>query len=133
MEAARKEDLSHGLWISLAVHLGILSLFMLKSVFHSSDDIALPPAIRVDIVGLPPKHQALPPPLTQKPESAKPPELTAPPAPPVTAPKPTVLPKKEVVKKDEINLHKTKVKQSDAFNKLKSLNAFDKIKKEISK
>lgn len=134
---AESEPLSRGLWISLAVHVGILALFLLKMVIAPSVEPALPPAIRVDIVALPEKNQQLPPPLTEKPDGKKPEPVAAkpePPPPPAEAAKHEPLPKKTApVKKDEINLKKTKTQQNEAFNKLKSLNAFDKIKKDLNK
>lgn len=130
-----KDDFKLGIWVSLFAHFSLAVFFIVRSIVFTGDPYQDIPAIRVDIVGLPDKVQQLPPtPAEPKaPEAKAPTPAPAPKAEPA-APEPAKakpLPKKPDT--DAINLDKTKTKQSDALKKLKSLDALDRIKKDVSK
>lgn len=126
------DRLNNGLLVSLCAHGSVVLILLLKSLIFSSD-IQAPSSIRVDLVALPDKNQALPVPG----EAAKPEPTVAPPAQEKAAPEPAktdpkILPPKVQPKTDAINLNKTKANEKAAFDKLKSMQAFEKIKQEVS-
>lgn len=129
-----KDEFKIGIGVSVLAHVSIIVFFLVRSLVipEPYEDI---PAIRVDIVGLPDKVKQLPPAPAEaaKPEAKAPePEpVKAEPAAPAEPAKAKPLPKKPDA--DAINLNKTKTKQADALSKLKSLDALDKIKKDVSR
>lgn len=134
------EDYKSGIGASFALHALVLSLFILNTVFFPSEKIDFTQAIRVDMVALPEKGQQLPP----KKEEAKKAEPVAKKEPPKPEPKkeePKSKPSepKPVAKTppakdpDAINLNKVKNKQQDALEKIKAMNALEKIKADVKK
>ena len=112
---------------SVTVHVLIVLVFTVKTFFFDSP-IEYKSAVRVDLIGLPDKA----------------PEITAaPPAPSAAAPAPLeekkpaepetkpILPKKSKVDPDAVKLDKTKSKEKAAMAKLKQMDAFEKIKKDL--
>lgn len=130
----RKNALSPGVIFSFCVHSTLLSMFLFKAAFFPSEQLAYETAVRVDLVALPDKVQ---PDLAEptKPEEAKAPEVPTPPTPaPVVEKKPEPLPQKTVPDQDAVKLQKDlKKKQSSALDKLKAMEALDKIKDDVKK
>lgn len=140
------DQLTRGIFISLAVHLFILFVFAIKTIFYPSVDFDYQAAVRVDLVGLPDKinpHQL--PPLPEKnetsPEAKSQPSETSKPEP--IKPEAKVSEKKaaDLIEKplpkpsktdDSINLDKSKSKERKAIEKLKRLEALDKIKSDVA-
>lgn len=134
-----QDDLTNGFLVSMVVHLLIVLVFTVRLVFFPSDDTAALPAIRVDLVALPDKVAPV-----QMPKPAEPnePEATAPPAPEPTPAAPPAPPKvaeakptpvKPKPEPEAINLEKAKAKQQAALSKLKSMDALDKIEKDLER
>lgn len=123
------DSLSRPLYISLAAHFGLLSLFFLKMTFFPVQPIEIKRAIRVDLVGMPEKVKE------PKPVATKEPKKVAPkkPAPKVEKkveakkPAPKKPPKVVTKKKDSKKIEKS---QESAINRLKALAALEKIKQE---
>lgn len=121
------DSLSRPLSISFAAHLGLLALFMLKMTFFPTQPIEIKRSIRVDLVGMPDKVQEVKPaPVAETPkvevkEAAPPPEKTSPKE--VVKEAPKVAPKKPDQKK-------IKNSQDSAMNRLKAMQAMEKIKQE---
>lgn len=122
------DSFSRNLAISGIGHLVIVLLIFFRAVMAPNEPIQIRNAIRVDVVGLPPKMQTLP---------ENPPAL-APKAPPA----PAELPKKaepQVVKKAPVESTVKLTKSTNdktvqkALNKLKALEALEKIKQEVGK
>lgn len=122
------DTFSRAMWISMMGHGIVAMLLFLRAVILPSQPIEVRSAIRVDVIGLPPKEQVLP----DKPATPEPPkpvskaeEVKAKPVkPPEAKPKaPTVDTKKPDLKKS----------QKSALDKLKALDALNKIKDEVSK
>lgn len=122
------DGFTRGVWVSLGVHVGILLLFLVKNLVFPPAIDNLPPAVRVDLVGLPDKIQTLEPPAAKpaEPAEAPPPEKPAAPEPKAEKPAP---PKKD----DAIKLTPSKDKAKAALDKLKTMAALDKIKDDVSK
>jgi TonB family protein len=130
------DDFKKGLIVSAAVH-SVIFLIAIAKVFISHDlPIADMPSIRVDLVALPDKLEALPEPMpAPAPPATEAPKQPEQKAEPLEQPK---LPPKPAPKEpDTINIKKaldtTKAKQNDAIKKLKSLQALDKIKESLAK
>lgn len=119
--------------VSLLGHVSIVAFFLARAIVFKDSHFDSLPAIRVDIVGLPEKNAALPPPLQpDKPETKLPPKAEPPPspsAPAVEDVKPKVDPLPE--KKDAISLDKTKNKQKEALERLKKMQALDRIRNDV--
>lgn len=125
---------STGFFISLLGHGILIGFFAFEAFLFTSEKIDFTSAVRVDLVALPDK---LPPPAAQPTppaESTKPQEVT-PPAPVEAAKPPEPLPvKKPVVDKDTVKIEKnTKKKQQSAIEKLKAMEALNKIKEDVKK
>lgn len=139
-----------GILISLLAHIGLIILMIIQVKLFSTPVIDLSQAIRVDMVGLPEKYdpqQKLD--LDQTPnaqqksfnqnETINEKEVKTPPQKIVEKPvekvveKTSAEPKKEPKKESEtIQLNKAKQKQQEALNKLKKLNALEKIKQQLA-
>lgn len=131
-----QDDLINGFLVSMVAHLLIVFAFTIKVFFFPSDDSSLLTAQRIDIVALPDK--ALP---TQMPKPAEPdqPEATAPPPPSAPTPPPAAA-KEPVVKApqpkptpDTVNLERAKAQQKAALNRLKSMEALEKIERDLER
>lgn len=120
-------ETSRGMILSLAAHLAILLFVLIQSLFTEAP-IDLSQAIRVDMVGLPEKAQTLP--STPMAEPAKPTPAEPEVKPQEVAPVPKALPIKSDT--ETINIQKTKKKQQEALNKIKTMSAIDKIKQEVA-
>lgn len=123
-----KDDFSKGIIISFTLHIGIVLFFTLKTFLFADEIIDYTQAIRVDLVGLPEKitqDQIAP-----KVEDTKPieKEITKP-----VVEKKTAKPLPAKTDPDTINLDKTKLKQKEALQKLKTMSAIEKIQQEIDK
>lgn len=123
------ESLKSPLRISFLVHIVLLIFFTVDAVFFTDAPIAFDKAIRVDIVGLPDKipSQAPPAPETKSPTPEVPKPDTA-----VKPPDQKQLLNPKVKDPEAINLEKTKSKEKAAMQKLKQMEAFEKIKDEMS-
>ncbi len=108
-------DLRESLLGSLGVHIAVIIIFTVKTVFFPSVDMTYQSAVKVDIIALPDKIDLdkLPPPVELKEPEAK--------APPVTPEK-----KAETKEPDTISLKKKNAK-------MKALEALEKIKQEEEK
>lgn len=115
--------------VSVALHALIVGSFFIKYLFIDSDRIDFQSAVRVDLVGLPDKlnPKDLAPPAGSKAEPL-PPE--AKPEPLEAATKPAALPDKKELD-DSLSLKKAKAQQQAALDRLKSMSAIDKIKKQV--
>lgn len=115
-----KDDFSRGVWVSLGFHATLVIFFVIKNLVMPASIDDLPPAVRVDLVGLPDKIQTLAPPAAKPAESA--------PSPVAQKPTPTKpLPQK---KDDAIKLSASKDKAKAALDKIKSMSALDRLKAE---
>ena len=133
-EPAESDDLKMGIGFSLALHVFIVGVFVIKFFFFSKPVLDLSQAISVSIgelapdTKLPQKMQPLP--QLAEPEAVEPLEES----PPEAKAKPEALPKKTVipvVKEKEISLTKAKQKQKDALSRLKKLSALERIKQDL--
>lgn len=114
--------------ISVAIHFILGLSFLLKAAFFPSDPIDIRTAIRVDVVGMPdkvetPKAKAKPKPPKQVKISEK----------PQAKPKPRPKPIVKKPKKPTVNLNKAKSDQEKALERLKALEAIEKMKEETQK
>ena len=137
-------DLRKGLIISLIAHISVVIVMTLKVVFFPDVRIDLSQAVRVDMVALPDKMDALPEKeqaILKDENPAPKPEAIAEPEPePETkkepeapkAEKPKELPQKETKEQDAVNLEKSKAKQKAALDKLKKLSALERIKQDVA-
>ncbi|MGE4131645.1 MAG: energy transducer TonB [Bdellovibrionales bacterium] len=120
------DNLRRDLLFSAAGHLIIAAIIFLKAVLLPSEPLDLRQAIRVDVVGLPEKIKE--PDMSPKSTPAEPKPK---PLPPKEAAKPKVkdVPKVPDLKAKKKDLQKS---QKEALNAIKSLQALDKIKKDVS-
>lgn len=125
-----------GLGFSLALHVFIVAVFIIKFFYFSKPILDLSQAISVNIGELAPSEKL---PEKVQPEMAPDEEVAPAPVEEETsaAPvKPKALLKKEIkvaAKEPEINLNKSKLKQKEAMNRLKKLSALDQIRQDIKK
>lgn len=133
-EPAGSDDLKIGIGFSLALHVFIVGVFVIKFFFFSKPVIDLSQAISVSIGELAPDtklpQKVLLEPVAAEPEAVEPAEETA----PEPKAKPEAMPKKKVppvAKEKEISLSKAKQKQKDALARLKKMSALDKIKQDV--
>jgi colicin import membrane protein len=128
---AQKDDFSTAITISLVVHIALVTILTLKTVFFQREAMIYENAVRVDLVALPDKvtqgaTQAAPtPPL---PDPAKP--VPAKPVPAKVEPVKKMAPPK--IDSEAINLEKSKHKQEASLKKLKALSSMDKIRKQVA-
>lgn len=133
--ALQPQAFRRSLVISLGLHILIIAVFTIKTVFFDSEPSEFESVIKVDLVALPDKvepQQTLPQQETPQTAAAT---ATPAPAPPTAAPTPTVnklAEKKSKVEIDKtaINLDKTKKKEQAALDKLKQMSAFDEIERQ---
>lgn len=133
-----KRALSPGVILSFCLHIALVALFLFKTTFFNREQLAYDTAVRVDLVALPDKVQpnlAEPNQPEQKPEPATAPTPAQTPKPePVVEKKPEPLPKKQTADQDAIKLQKDiKKKQNSALDKLKAMEALEKIKEDVKK
>ena len=127
------DSLSYAVGVSVALHVALVLFFVVKAAFFTAEPIDFSAAVKVDLVGLPDKVQKITAPPKAPPAAAKKePEPVVKlekkeVAPPVAK---VVLPKKEP---DAINLEKVKSKERNALDKLKTMDALDKIKEDLAK
>lgn len=154
IKSQQPDDLKRSIGVSVLLHVLIIALFTIRSVFFSEPLIDLSQAITVsvgplpDTNRLPPKAQPSPAPAPAeepapaqaKPEPAPPapePEPVAKPEPaPPVAPKETVKaePEKKMppkVVKDEVNLEQNRARQREALNRVKKMSAVERIRQEV--
>lgn len=126
-EPTGSDDLKLGIGFSLALHIFIVGVFVLKFFFFSKPVLDLSQAISVSIGEITPNSKL--------PEKAEPMAPAAEPeAPSEPKAKLDELPKKTAPpapKEKEISLSKAKQKQKDALARLKKLSAVDKIKQDL--
>lgn len=127
------ESFPRAFYVSLAGHAAVFALLFLRAVLIPDEPIQIRNVIRVDMVGLPEKSQTLTPP-------APPPKVESKPEPKSEArPEPTpVKPAEPKPAAPSVNLNKNKkpdVKESQkkALDRLKAMDALEKIASEESK
>lgn len=124
-----EDSFQRNLWLSVALHVALVLLFVIKAAWLPSDDLLIRSALRVDLVGMPDKVQTVsepaPEPAVAKPEPVKPVTPKVEPAKP---------PKVALEKKPEKapDLKKSQETQKKAMERLKALQAIDKLKGEVS-
>ncbi|NCN95540.1 MAG: TonB C-terminal domain-containing protein [Bdellovibrionales bacterium] len=126
------DSLSKSISLSITFHIGLFVVFLLKMSFFPAQPIEIKRAIRVDLVGLPEKAQKLPPPIKEEPKKVEVPQPKAeptptPPKPTPAKPKPAPTPAKP---KPKVPTKKIAKSQESAINKLKAMEALEKIKEE---
>jgi colicin import membrane protein len=138
------DEFSRGVIVSLTLHLGIILFFVIKGFLFREEVIDYSQAIRVDIVGLPEKVKQ------EKIKKISPQEavqespqvnLEVAPKEEVMEPtekslRPTVTPLPVKIDKDFLNLaqlKKNQAKQKEAFQKLKTMTAIERIQKEVER
>lgn len=130
----KKNDLKKGLSLSFFFHIFVVTFIILEARFFTSEPIDFSSAVRVDLVGLPDKIEPQ--------ASVAEPEAKTVEEKPVEKPqeKPEekkALPDKKLeIKKepDAISFDKKDIKkQQSALDKIKSMQAIDKIKNEVAK
>lgn len=122
-----KDPFQRFLIVSLTLHVVLAAMFLIKAAIFPSEPIDIRSAIRVDVVGMPDKVESLKPPKPAEapkvklPEPAAPPK--APPAPAKVAPQP---------QQPKVNLNKAKTQQEQALERLKAMEAIEKLKAEAA-
>jgi colicin import membrane protein len=141
LQKSHDDDFKRGFGISAAFHIFVFSFFFLKVAFFPEPILDLSQAIRIDMVGLPDKvdNSKLPPKVEEvvkeklpDKEVAKPEEKKEVVKEKVKEKTPEKAPIKEAkTDKEAVNLKKSKEKQKAAFDKLKKLDALEKIKQDV--
>ncbi len=140
----QNDGLSKAIGYSIAAHVAVLAVFVVRMVIYPSEPLKLDDAIRVDIVALPdkgPKTVPLPivdpkpvPPAPQPPEPVaqpEPPKPVEPAAKPVMPSKPEA--PKVVLKPDpKKSAKETKKAQDDAMKRLEALEKIERMAKSQS-
>ncbi len=131
--AMQNEGLKKYVKMSIIFHVVVFLALSFQSILISTTEIDFSQAIRVDTVALPDKIMPAAPP-APTPEVAKPKEepKTDPAPEPVTE-KIKLPPKPKDIDLESINLDKTKKQQKSALEKLKQMEALEKIQNEIEK
>lgn len=122
-------DLNRPLIYSLLTHVLVVLFFTLKAAFFSTPMDSYEPALRVDIVDLPDKHQGIAaPPVSQPilPEKQKDGSIGTPP-PPLKSPETSDL----VLAKDKKKSQNTEISAAESIKNFKKQMAIDKIKAEV--
>lgn len=130
------DNLNRAIALSIAAHVAVVLVFVLKMVIYPNEPLVLENTMRVDLVALPdksPKISSVPAVETKiPPPSPPPPEPEAapvePPKPEVVAPQPV---KTAPVKPDspKVNLNKTKSVQDAALKRLEALDKLERMSK----
>ncbi len=115
--------------ISVATHIVLGLSFLLKTAFFPQDPIDIRSAIRVDVVGMPDKVEKTSQPKPKAPKKVQVPDNPA----PKPKPKPKPAPVIKKPKSPKVNLNKAKSDQEKALERLKALEAIEKIKEESQK
>ena len=129
----QSDSLGRAIWISIATHVAVVLVFVVRMVIYPSEPLRLDDAIRVDIVALPDKGPKLPslPVVDTKPLPPTPVEPA--PLPPVDQPKlPDPAPVAKVAPKPDspkVNLKKTKQAQEAALKRLEALEKIERMTK----
>lgn len=131
----QNDNLTRAIGYSIAAHVAVVAVFVLRMVVYPSEPLKLDDAIRVDIVALPDKAAKMPsvPVVDTKPVPPAPPEPVAQPEPakPEPAPVPVAKPAKpeapKVVLKPDPK--KTKKAQEDAMKRLEALEKIERMTK----
>jgi colicin import membrane protein len=121
------ESLSKPVAVSALAHVMLVLVFLMKAYLAPEQPIDLREAIRVDMVGLPEKQQALP-------EKTPAPAAQAPP--PQEKAKVKEPPKPKAPEHPKVNLHPKKdiaKSEKSALDEIKALAALDKFKNEVAK
>ena len=127
-EPVQTDPLIRNIWISVALHVGLVAAFALKAAWIPSDDLLIRSAIRVDVVGMPDKVQPPPEPAKETAKPAPPPKVA-----PVTPPKPEVKAPTVPIKKDKApDLKQAEISQKKAMEKLRAMQAIEKMKSEVA-
>lgn len=135
--AQRPQDdgLGRAIVISIAAHVAVVAVFVVRMVIFPSEPLTLDNAIRVDIVALPDKAPKMAVPAVEPAPPAPPVEQPPAPAPPVEQAKPVEPAKVEPVKpaappKVNLNAKKnTKKAQEDALKQIEALAKIEKMTK----
>jgi colicin import membrane protein len=126
------ENFRRSLAISLGLHIVVISVLTIKTVFFDSDPTSYQSVIKVDLVGLPDKIEPQQIPTEESPKAE--PKISKPaPQAPISAPAEKKLAEKVhkvEIDKTSINLEKTKKKEQAAIDKLKQLSALDEIERQ---
>lgn len=121
------DTFSRNLFISIGGHIALVLMIFFQAVLIPHEPLDLRTAIRVDVVGLPDKIQELTPKEEAKPEPPAPtPKLPPKEALPEPKPKAPQMPSTKAKKTDFSK------SQKQALNKLKTLEALEKIKNQVS-
>lgn len=125
----QNEVFRKAIWLSFSAHM-LLFIFMTVRAFFSPE-LEYQNAIRVDLVGLPDKVQNLPDKSAEQPASSQQKIAAESEEAPAEKLKPNLPDKTK--DPDAINLDRSKDKQKKALNKLKQMNAFEKIQAELER
>ncbi len=141
VDLEKEQSIGGELRLSVVLHILIFGFFAIRAVFFPSDLSILENAIRVDMVALPDKIDPNPMAGPMTPEPPKPaieekkPVLPAKTEPPQLAvkdlPKPTDVKKDMPKEPDSIKIEKDKAAQKQALAKLKQMDAFEKLQKQM--
>jgi len=137
MTSAADHSLNRMLMLSAAGHAAVLFFFTVSTYIIGPDEVMMPQAIRVDVVGLPEKHQTLleTPKAADKPEPVKPKKLPPKEVAPPPAPKAPTVPLAKDNKKamqDAIKKMQRETKAQSAIEKLKEQMAQEKAKEKAA-
>ncbi|MCB0411405.1 MAG: TonB C-terminal domain-containing protein [Bdellovibrionales bacterium] len=122
----RKDSFKKFVLWSAAGHIALFLSFVIKAMILPSEPLQIRSAIRVDLVRLPDKIETPPKP---QPKPTKPNAAEKAKTKPETRPKPKAEPTKKEAPKVDLN-KKNKDKQNEALNKLKAMQALEKIRKQ---
>lgn len=114
--------------ISLGLHVLIAALFLVKAAIFPSEPIDIRSAIRVDVVGMPDKVESPKPPKPAEAPKVKVPEPAPPKAPPAPAPAKVA----SQPRQPKVNLNNAKTQQEQALERLKAMDAIEKMKAEAA-
>jgi colicin import membrane protein len=139
--APTSDGLGRAIGLSVAVHIALVAIFIVRMVIYPSETLRLEDAIRVDIVALPDKSPKLPmsvpvvetkiPPPSPPPPEPLPDVKLPEPAAPEPLVKPAPAPPKPISPK--INLKSTKKAQDAALKRLEALEKIERMTKSQSR
>jgi TonB family protein len=138
----QEDNLRKAILISVAAHVAVLAVFIVRMVVFPSEPLKLDDAIRVDIVALPDKGPKVPPlPIVDPqpvPPAPQPPEPITKPEPIKPEPAPAPVPVAKPIKPDSPKVvlkpdpKKTKKAQDDAMKRLAALEKIERMTKSQS-